>query len=175
MELGPCMLQSVLFTIFWNKLPMWLDFSTITQRINPLILACAKSGGLCSACFFKVHTPNVIVKNIIIMLCEWKFSDVNERKRSCMDLSLMFFQSSATFASTYVLVAMSIDRLDAIARPMNFTGSGKFTHLQLILSFSAIAVNRRANRVYPLGKMLFYFHVSLLASVVWTKVRRTFF
>ena len=45
-------------------------------------------------------------------------------------------QSSATFASTYVLVAMSIDRLDAIARPMNFTGSGEsfnkyFHHLRV--------------------------------------------
>ena len=32
------------------------------------------------------------------------------------------------FASTYVLVALSIDRLDAIARPMHFSGSGKIPY-----------------------------------------------
>lgn len=36
-------------------------------------------------------------------------------------------QSVLTYASNYVLVALSIDRLDAIARPMKFLGSGKFT------------------------------------------------
>ena len=37
------------------------------------------------------------------------------------------FQSMATFASTYVLVALTLDRLDAIARPMKFSSSGKKT------------------------------------------------
>ena len=38
---------------------------------------------------------------------------------------LLYLQAVVLYASTYVLVALSIDRLDAIARPMNFTGSGE--------------------------------------------------
>lgn len=36
---------------------------------------------------------------------------------------IKFFQILVTYSSTYVLVALSIDRCDAITRPMNFTGS----------------------------------------------------
>ena len=40
-------------------------------------------------------------------------------------LALFYFQGTSTFASTYVLVAMSIDRLYAIARPLQLSGSGE--------------------------------------------------
>lgn len=36
---------------------------------------------------------------------------------------IRFMQAIVTYSSTYVLVALSIDRYDAITRPMNFTGS----------------------------------------------------
>lgn len=40
------------------------------------------------------------------------------------------------FASTYMLVALSIDRYDAIARPLNFSASCKYTvSLQIFSSF----------------------------------------
>lgn len=35
---------------------------------------------------------------------------------------IRFMQAVVTYSSTYVLVALSIDRYDAITRPMNFTG-----------------------------------------------------
>ena len=35
---------------------------------------------------------------------------------------LVFSQVVVTYASTYVLVALSIDRYDAITHPMNFSG-----------------------------------------------------
>ena len=38
---------------------------------------------------------------------------------------IRFLQVVVTYASTYVLVALSIDRYDAITHPMNFTGSWK--------------------------------------------------
>lgn len=38
---------------------------------------------------------------------------------------IRFMQVSVTYASTYVLVALSIDRYDAITHPMNFSGSCK--------------------------------------------------
>ncbi|XP_012267616.1 cardioacceleratory peptide receptor-like isoform X2 [Athalia rosae] len=36
---------------------------------------------------------------------------------------IKYFQAVVTYSSTYVLVALSIDRYDAIAHPMNFSGS----------------------------------------------------
>ena len=38
---------------------------------------------------------------------------------------IRFLQVVVTYASTYVLVALSIDRYDAITHPMAFTGSCK--------------------------------------------------
>lgn len=39
---------------------------------------------------------------------------------------IKFMQACITYASTYVLVALSIDRYDAITHPMNFSGSCKY-------------------------------------------------
>ncbi|XP_074662805.1 neuropeptide S receptor-like [Tubulanus polymorphus] len=53
----------------------------------------------------------------------WKFTiEWRSGYIECKLVKLM--QGTVTFGSTYVLVAMSIDRLDAIARPLNFRGSG---------------------------------------------------
>lgn len=41
---------------------------------------------------------------------------------------IRFMQACVTYASTYVLVALSIDRYDAITRPMNFSGSCMYSH-----------------------------------------------
>ena len=41
----------------------------------------------------------------------------------------VFLQAVVTYSSTYVLVALSIDRYDAITHPMNFTGSCKYSRL----------------------------------------------
>ena len=46
-----------------------------------------------------------------------------------------FVQCIVTYGSTYVLVALSIDRYDAITHPMNFTGSCKFVSLLKIFFF----------------------------------------
>jgi neuropeptide S receptor 1 len=40
--------------------------------------------------------------------------------------TIRFVQCLVTYGSTYVLVALSIDRYDAITHPMNFTGSCKY-------------------------------------------------
>lgn len=39
---------------------------------------------------------------------------------------IRFLQACVVYASTYVLVALSIDRYDAITHPMNFSGSCKY-------------------------------------------------
>ncbi len=38
-------------------------------------------------------------------------------------ISISRFQTMSMYASTYMVVSLSIDRLDAIARPLNFKGS----------------------------------------------------
>jgi neuropeptide S receptor len=48
---------------------------------------------------------------------------------------IKFIQCMVTFASTYVLVALSIDRYDAITHPMNFSGSWKRAKLLIISSW----------------------------------------
>ena len=39
------------------------------------------------------------------------------------------------YASTFMLVSLSIDRVDAIARPMNFTRKGKEMPLEKVKPF----------------------------------------
>lgn len=45
---------------------------------------------------------------------------------------IKFIQCLTTYASTYVLVALSIDRYDAITHPMNFSGSWKRAKILVI-------------------------------------------
>ncbi|XP_076255315.1 cardioacceleratory peptide receptor-like isoform X2 [Rhynchophorus ferrugineus] len=48
---------------------------------------------------------------------------------------IRFLQAVVTYSSTYVLVALSIDRYDAITHPMNFSGSSKRAKLLVILAW----------------------------------------
>lgn len=78
-----------------------------------------------------------------------------------------FMQAVVTYGSTYVLVALSIDRYDAITRPMNFTGSCEFTlmlynyavHGAVLFKF---AVHQKIN-IFIIGKLptriIYYFDI----------------
>ncbi|XP_063903314.1 cardioacceleratory peptide receptor-like isoform X1 [Zophobas morio] len=48
---------------------------------------------------------------------------------------IRFLQAVVTYSSTYVLVALSIDRYDAITHPMNFSGSWKRAKVLVILAW----------------------------------------
>lgn len=48
---------------------------------------------------------------------------------------IRFLQAMVTYASTYVLVALSIDRYDAITHPMNFTGSWRRAKVLVIAAW----------------------------------------
>ncbi|XP_074030849.1 cardioacceleratory peptide receptor 2 isoform X2 [Leptinotarsa decemlineata] len=48
---------------------------------------------------------------------------------------IRFLQAVVTYSSTYVLVALSIDRYDAITHPMNFSGSWKRARLLVVLAW----------------------------------------
>jgi neuropeptide S receptor len=49
-------------------------------------------------------------------------------------------QCLTTYASTYVLVALSIDRYDAITHPMNFSGSWKRAKVLVISAWAMSAL-----------------------------------
>ncbi|XP_057670838.1 cardioacceleratory peptide receptor-like isoform X2 [Diorhabda carinulata] len=48
---------------------------------------------------------------------------------------IRFLQAVVTYSSTYVLVALSIDRYDAITHPMNFSGSWKRARMLVVLAW----------------------------------------
>lgn len=62
---------------------------------------------------------NVLIDIIWRITISWPFGNF-----ACK--FVRFVQACVTYASTYVLVALSIDRYDAITRPMNFSGSCKY-------------------------------------------------
>ncbi|KAF5298330.1 hypothetical protein FQR65_LT01108, partial [Abscondita terminalis] len=53
---------------------------------------------------------------------------------------IRFMQAVVTFSSTYVLVALSIDRYDAITHPMNFSGSWKRARILVVIAWLLSAV-----------------------------------
>ncbi|XP_030757140.1 cardioacceleratory peptide receptor-like [Sitophilus oryzae] len=53
---------------------------------------------------------------------------------------IRFLQAVVTYSSTYVLVALSIDRYDAITHPMNFSGSSKRAKLLVVLAWSVSVI-----------------------------------
>ncbi|KAK9731432.1 7 transmembrane receptor (rhodopsin family) [Popillia japonica] len=48
---------------------------------------------------------------------------------------IRFMQAVVTYSSTYVLVALSIDRYDAITHPMNFSGSWKRARVLVVIAW----------------------------------------
>ncbi|XP_022919038.1 cardioacceleratory peptide receptor isoform X2 [Onthophagus taurus] len=48
---------------------------------------------------------------------------------------IKFLQAVVTYSSTYVLVALSIDRYDAITHPMNFSGSWKRARVLVVIAW----------------------------------------
>lgn len=59
-----------------------------------------------------------------------KFSQViNDLYMGILFSEKIHFQVVVTYASTYVLVALSIDRYDAIRHPMKFSGSCKYENI----------------------------------------------
>ncbi|XP_017781001.1 PREDICTED: cardioacceleratory peptide receptor-like isoform X2 [Nicrophorus vespilloides] len=49
---------------------------------------------------------------------------------------IRFLQAVVTYSSTYVLVALSIDRYDAITHPMNFSGSWKRAKVLVVIAWA---------------------------------------
>merc|ERR1712016_376962 len=63
---------------------------------------------------------------------------------------IRYLQTVVTYASTYVLVALSIDRYDAITNPMNFSGSWKRARI-LVASAWGLSL------LFSLPNLIFFF------------------
>lgn len=74
---------------------------------------CSLSDGRADLC---VGLLNVLTDIVWRITVSWRAGNV-----ACK--CIRFVQGCVTYASTYVLVALSIDRYDAITHPMNFSGS----------------------------------------------------
>ncbi|KAK3793050.1 hypothetical protein RRG08_016558 [Elysia crispata] len=61
--------------------------------------------------------PLIVLVDIVTKLTEYWYAG------DALCKMLKFSQVAVAYSSTYMLVALSIDRLDAIARPLHFTGS----------------------------------------------------
>ncbi|XP_063696411.1 cardioacceleratory peptide receptor isoform X1 [Culicoides brevitarsis] len=92
---------AVLTTLFFNK--------TRKSRMNYFICQ------LAIADLF-VGLLNVLTDIIWRLTVSWRAGEI-----ACK--VIRFMQACVTYSSTYVLVALSIDRYDAITNPMNFSGS----------------------------------------------------
>ena len=69
-------------------------------------------------------------------------------------------QCIVTYGSTYVLVALSIDRYDAITHPMNFTGSCKY-----IIERPQVWIRIVRKGLYRKGIVLQYMYINNAALV----------
>lgn len=107
---------------------LWILFVLIVIS-NCLVLRVvlpARMRGSSRMNFFVMHLAIADLSNGLMCVLPdiiWR-TTVNWYAGNFMCKTVKFFQEVVVFASTYVLVSLSLDRLDAIARPLRFTGSG---------------------------------------------------
>ena len=105
---------------------LWVLFTLIVIGNATVLIALTLSKGRKSRMnfFIKNLAAADLCVGLISVLTDiiWKITISWEAGLVACKL-IRFFQASVTYASTYVLVALSIDRYDAITHPMNFSGS----------------------------------------------------
>ncbi|XP_055375115.1 cardioacceleratory peptide receptor [Condylostylus longicornis] len=109
---------AVLFTLFMNK--------NRKSRMNFFI----KQLAIADLC---VGLLNVLTDIIWRLTITWRAGNA-----ACK--IIRFSECCITYASTYVLVALSIDRYDAITHPMNFSGSWQRARRLVILAWVVSAI-----------------------------------
>ncbi|KAH8310921.1 hypothetical protein KR044_003471 [Drosophila immigrans] len=119
--------SAVLFVMFINK--------NRKSRMNYFIKQLALAGECASVCelpkvYLRLDVIVVIVLDLFVGLLNvltdiiWRIT-ISWRAGNLACKVIRFSQVCVTYSSTYVLVAMSIDRYDAITHPMNFSKSWK--------------------------------------------------
>jgi len=118
--------SAVLFVMFINK--------NRKSRMNFFIKQLALAGAFWGRRYFSFHCliPSLLLLDLSVGLLNvltdivWR-STVAWRAGNLACKVIRFSQAVVTYSSTYVLVAMSIDRYDAIRHPMNFSKSCKLS------------------------------------------------
>lgn len=107
---------------------LWILFGFIVVGNATVLVALTLSKGRKSRMnfFIKNLAAADLMVGLISVLTDiiWKITISWEAGLVACKL-IRFLQAVVTYASTYVLVALSIDRYDAISHPMNFSGSWK--------------------------------------------------
>ncbi|XP_049794628.1 cardioacceleratory peptide receptor-like [Schistocerca nitens] len=127
---GLCVLQTEQFTV------LWILFASIVLGNAAVLVALLVNKARKSRMnFFIMHLALADLSvGVISVLTDivWRMTvSWNAGNAACK--IIRFLQVVVTYSSTYVLVALSIDRYDAITHPMNFSGSWRRARL-LVLS-----------------------------------------
>ncbi|BET01232.1 receptor [Nesidiocoris tenuis] len=122
---------------------LWLLFASIVLGNSAVLVALLFSKSSKSRMnFFIMHLAfadlsvgliSVLTDIIWRITVEWKAGGA-----ACK--IVRFMQAVVTYSSTYVLVALSLDRLDAITRPMNFSGSWRRARLLVGFAWTLSAI-----------------------------------
>ena len=105
---------------------LWILFALIVIGNGTVLVALTLSKGRKSRMNFFIK--NLALADLLVGLVSlltdiiWK-TTVSWNAGEVMCKLIRYLQTVVTYASTYVLVALSIDRYDAITHPMNFSGS----------------------------------------------------
>ncbi|XP_014248903.1 cardioacceleratory peptide receptor-like isoform X2 [Cimex lectularius] len=122
---------------------LWLLFAAIVLGNSAVLLALLFSKTSKSRMnFFIMHLALADLSvGLISVLTDiiWRITVAWKAGNTVCKL-VRFMQAVVTYSSTYVLVALSLDRLDAITRPMNFSGSWRRARLLVGFAWSLSAV-----------------------------------
>ena len=105
---------------------LWILFALIVIGNGTVLIALTLSKGRKSRMNFFIK--NLALADLLVGLVSlltdiiWK-TTISWNAGEVMCKLIRYLQTVVTYASTYVLVALSIDRYDAITHPMNFSGS----------------------------------------------------
>ncbi len=118
---------------------LWVLFTLIVIGNSTVLIALSVSKGRKSRMnfFIKNLAAADLCVGLISVLTDiiWKITISWEAGLVVCKL-IRFSQVVVTYASTYVLVALSIDRYDAITHPMNFTGSWRRAKALVIVAWA---------------------------------------
>ena len=104
-------------------------YTILKNREAPLIILISRYNPFANVIlhFVAVHLVADLLVGLISVLTDiiWRTTVAWYAGNIACKL-IRFMQAVVTYSSTYVLVALSIDRYDAITRPMNFSGSCEY-------------------------------------------------
>ena len=117
---------------------LWVLFALIVIGNGTVLVALTLSKGRKSRMNFFIK--NLALADLLVGLVSlltdivWK-TTISWNAGWLMCKLIRYLQTVVTYASTYVLVALSIDRYDAITHPMNFSGSWTRARVLVIVAW----------------------------------------